>query len=81
VISIKPEQDGDYPYRTHAILYGGSIYIKIPPETADHCDLAQLKDETGPERIPMMLLPEDGPHGEYYSIWNQHQQDQNNDEG
>jgi hypothetical protein len=73
VIPIEPGTDEEYPYRTHALLYGGSVYIKAPPETLEHCDLDQLKHEDGPERVPMIWLPEEGPEGPYYSTWNQGQ--------
>lgn len=74
MIAIEPGKNGEFPYRTHAILYGGTVYIKVPPEITDHGNLSKLKEEDGPQRVPMMMLPEEGPHGEYYSAWNQRQQ-------
>lgn len=79
VVTIAPGETSEYPYRTTARVIGGSVYLKLPPEVLPHHGLTELKEEDGPDAVPILIQNEEGKHGEYGSFWNQSHQDSEED--
>jgi hypothetical protein len=73
VVAIQPGQNGDAPYRLEAYTHGGTIVVKIPPNCTNIIEalgLSILKDADGPDRIELFGQAENGPYGDYSSMWN-----------
>jgi hypothetical protein len=70
VIAIEPGEQSKDTYTVFATQYGDSTVIVIPSERRQHLGLDKLKEDDGPDRIPLFLQEETGPKGDYDSLWN-----------
>jgi hypothetical protein len=74
---MEPGQQKEAPYRAELKLIGGSLYIKLPPNTkiTEYLDAERLKEDDEPNEMEVFMLAEDGPHGPYVSGWNRELQE------